>query len=126
MFIVLTCALGVAVLIAVASAYTVWRTRNAADERVADAVQHLATGMQQTMRDLAAAVETAQSSRPDHSRGELAASLDLEDVTERTLEAAATVLGVEAVVLDAAASDGARVNAAVGMPIEEAVKAAIQ
>jgi diguanylate cyclase (GGDEF)-like protein len=125
-YIVLTCALGVAVLVAVASAYAVWRTRNTADQRVADAVQQLAAGMQETMRDLAAAVELAQSSRPDHSEGELAASLDLENVTERTLEAAATVAGVEAALLTAAAPDGTDVSAVLGMPAEEAAKAAVQ
>ena len=124
--IVLTCALGVAILIAVASAYAVWRTRNAADQRVADAVQHLAAGMQETMRDLAAAVETAQSSRADHLAGELAASLDLDEVAERTLEAAGTVPGVEAVLLDAAAPEGARVNAAFGMAVDEAAKSAVR
>jgi diguanylate cyclase (GGDEF)-like protein len=124
--IVLTCALGVAILTVVVSAYVVWRTRNSADERVADAVQRLAAGMQETMRDLAAAVETAQSSRADHLASELAASLDLDEVTERTLGAAATVPAVEAALLDAAAPEGARVNAAVGMPVEEASRAAVQ
>ena len=73
--IVLTCALGVAILTAAASAVAVWRVRNSADQRVADAVQQLAAGMQETMRDLASAVETAQSSRADLHVSELAASL---------------------------------------------------
>jgi diguanylate cyclase (GGDEF)-like protein len=123
--IVLICALGVAILTAAASAVAVWRVRNTADQRVADAVQKLAAGMQETMRDLASAVETAQSSRADLHVGELAASLDLDEVTERTLEAASTILGVEAALLDAEAPDGARVNATVGMPVDEAAKAAV-
>ena len=124
--IVLTGALGVAILTAAVSAVVVWRVRNGADQRVADAVQQLAAGMQETMRDLAAAVETAQATRADLSVGELAASLDLDEVTGRTLEAAATVVGVEAALVDAAAPDGARVSATVGMPVEEAARAAIQ
>jgi diguanylate cyclase (GGDEF)-like protein len=124
--IVLTCALGVAILTAVVATVAVWRVRNSADQRVADAVQRLAAGMQETMRDLAQAVDTAQSSRADLNVGELAASLDLEEVTQRTLEAASTIRGVEAALLDAEASEGARVNAAVGMPVEEAAKSAVQ
>jgi len=124
--IVLICALGVAILTAAASVVAVWRVRNTADQRVADAVQKLAAGMQETMRDLAQAVETAQVSRPDLHVGELAASLDLDEVTERTLEAASTIHGVEAALLDAEAPEGARLSATVGMPVEEAAKAAVQ
>ena len=124
--IVLTCALGVAILTAAVSAVAVWRVRNSADQRVADAVQQLAAGMQETIRDLAQAVETAQSSRADLYVGELAASLDLDEVTQRTLEAASTIQGVEAALLDAEAQEGSRLNAAVGMPVEEAAKSAVQ
>jgi diguanylate cyclase (GGDEF)-like protein len=113
-------------LTAAVSAVAVWRVRNSADQRVADAVQQLAAGMQETIRDLAQAVESAESARPDLNVGELAASLDLEEVTQRTLEAAATITGVEAALLDAPAAEGARVNATVGMPVEEAAKSAVQ
>src|SRR6266576_7114467 len=109
--VVLICALGVAILIAAVSAVAVWRARNSADQRVADAVQQMAAGMQETIRDLAQAVETAQTSRADLNVGELAASLDLEEVTQRTLEAASTIEGVEAALLDAEAQEGARLNA---------------
>jgi diguanylate cyclase (GGDEF)-like protein len=124
--VVLICALGVAILTAAASAIAVWRVRNTADQRVADAVQQLAAGMQETMRDLAQAVEMAQISRGDVHVGELAASLDLEEVTERTLEAVSAIPGVEAALLDAGAPEGARLSATVGMPAEEAAKAAVQ
>jgi diguanylate cyclase (GGDEF)-like protein len=113
-------------LTAAVSAVAVWRVRNSADQRVADAVQQLAAGMQETIRDLAQAVEIAQSSRADLYVGELAASLDLDEVTQRTLEAASTIEGVEAALLDAEAQEGSRLNAAVGMPIEEAAKSAVQ
>src|SRR3954453_4383548 len=121
------CALGLAFLTAAVSAVTVWRVRNQADQRVADAVQSLAAGMQETMREMAVAVESAQTaSRADLFTGELAASLDLDEVTARTLEAASLVTGVEAALLDAGAPQGARLNATVGMPAEEIAKAAIQ
>jgi diguanylate cyclase (GGDEF)-like protein len=128
LLLVLTCALAVAVLVAVASVVVAWRTRSSADERVAAAVQHLAEGMQETMRGLAGAVETAQAARAPvvPEAPELAASLDLEEVGARTLEVAATIAGVEAALVDAAAPDGARITAAIGMAVEEAAKAAIQ
>ena len=125
--ILLICALGLAFLTAAVSAVTVWRVRNQADQRVADAVQKLAAGMQETMRDMAVAVESAQTaSRADLFTGELAASLDLDEVTARTLEAVSLVPGVEAALLDASAPEGARVNATVGMPAEDLAKAAVQ
>jgi diguanylate cyclase (GGDEF)-like protein len=82
--------------------------------------------MQETMRDLAQAVEVAQTSRADLQVSELAASLDLDEVTQRTLEAASTIQGVEAALLDTEAPEGSRVNAAVGMPVEEAAKSTVQ
>jgi diguanylate cyclase (GGDEF)-like protein len=125
--ILLICALGLAFLTAAVSAVTVWRVRNQADQRVADAVQQLAAGMQETMRDMAVAVESAQAaSKADLFTGELAASLDLDEVTARTLEAASLVPGVEGALLDAAAPEGARVNATAGMPAEDLAKAAVQ
>lgn len=125
--ILLICALGLAFLTAAVSAVAVWRVRNQADQRVAEAVQKLAAGMQETMRDMAVAVESAQTaSRADLFTGELAASLDLDEVTARTLEAASLVPGVEAALLDAGAPEGARLSATVGMPEEELAKAAVQ
>ena len=88
---VLICALGVAVLAAVSAAVALWRVRAAADARVAEAVAKLAAGMHETMRDIAEAVETAQTAHADRFVGELAASLDLDEVTERTLEAAGSI-----------------------------------
>ncbi|HEX7626690.1 MAG TPA: sensor domain-containing diguanylate cyclase [Gaiellaceae bacterium] len=124
---VLIAALGVALLTAAGSAVAVWRVRSAADARVAETVARLAAGMHDTMRDLAEAVETAHSaSRAERYVGELAASLDLDEVTERTLEAAAAISGVEAALIDAGATDGSRVSAVSGMPPEEAARAAVQ
>ena len=54
-------ALGLALLTAVAAAVAVWRARATADDRVAEAVQSLAAGMQETMRDLAGALEATKT-----------------------------------------------------------------
>jgi diguanylate cyclase (GGDEF)-like protein len=125
--IVLTIALAVALAGAVAAAVAFWRVRNEADQRVAEAVQRLASGMHETMRDLAETVEAEQEARrADRYAGELAASLDLEQVTQRTLEAAATLLGVDAAVLEAASPEGGRISASIGMAQDEAGKATVQ
>jgi len=126
--VVLICALGVALLTAAFAGVAVWRIRANSDRRVAEAVAQLAAGMHETMRDLAASVEAAQAAaavRPERFAGELAASLDLDEVTERTLEAVGEVTGVEAAFLEAGAPEGGRVSATHGMVDEEAAKTAI-
>jgi diguanylate cyclase (GGDEF)-like protein len=83
--------------------------------------------MQETMRDLAGALEaTKTAGRVERFPVELAATLDLDEVTERTLEAVATIPGVESAHLEAAGPDGARVTASIGMPDDEAAGAALQ
>jgi diguanylate cyclase (GGDEF)-like protein len=56
----------------------------------------------------------------------LASSLDLEEVTERALEAASAVDGVEAALIETGSADGGRLSVTLGMGDEEAAKAAIQ
>jgi diguanylate cyclase (GGDEF)-like protein len=119
-------AICLAFLTAVAAAVAVRRARAATDERVAEAVQTLAAGMQETMRDLAGALDAgSRVPRPDRFVVELAATLDLDQVAGRTLEAAATIPGVEAAFLDAAGPDGARLAASLGIPEDEAAKTAV-
>jgi diguanylate cyclase (GGDEF)-like protein len=113
-----------AVVVAAAAVFAVFRARAEADERVAVAVRRLAEGMQQTMRDLADAYEQAQTATAPPA-AELAASLDLDEVAKRTLEAAGALPGVDAAVLDTAGPDGERITAAVGLPEEEAQRAAL-
>jgi diguanylate cyclase (GGDEF)-like protein len=114
---IVICAVAGALLTAACAAVVVWRTRATADARVADAVQRLASGMQETMRDLAGAVESAQLPASDRFAGELAASLDVDEVALRTLEAVAAIPGV-----DAAALDAGGVQASVSMAPDEAEK----
>jgi diguanylate cyclase (GGDEF)-like protein len=133
---IVICALGVALLAVACAAVAVWRARTTADARVAAAVQNLAVGMHETMRDLAGSLETvsleaasleaasleaAQASQGERFAGELAASLDLDDVAERTLEAVAAIPGVEGVSLEA---EGLAVTS--GLEPAEAAAAAIQ
>ena len=125
--IILTIALAVALAVAAAAAVALWRARSQADRRVADAVQKLAAGMHETMRELADTVESEQAARrADRFAGELAASLDLGQVTQRTLDAAASLIGVDAAVLDASAPDENPVTASRGMDEDEAAKSTVR
>jgi diguanylate cyclase (GGDEF)-like protein len=120
-------AICLAFLTAAVAAVVVRRVHAAADDRVAEAIRNLAAGMQATMRALAVDVETTQATeRARESVGELAASLDLDEVIERTLQAATAIPGVETALIEAAAPDGARRFAALGLPEHEAARAAVQ
>jgi diguanylate cyclase (GGDEF)-like protein len=125
--IILTIAVAVALAGAASASIALWRARNQADRRVAEAVQNLAAGMHETMRELADSVEAEQAARhAERYAGELAASLDLEDVTRRTLDAVTALEGVDAAVLEAAAPNDARISASTGMEDEEAAKSTVQ
>jgi diguanylate cyclase (GGDEF)-like protein len=118
---IVICALAFAALTAAAAAVAVWRARATADARVAEAVQMLASGMHETMRDLAGSIDTAQRSEPpERLTEELAASLDVTEVAERTLAALEAIPGVQAAALETPAT-----SASSGMHPEEAARARI-
>src|SRR5436305_11493753 len=98
-------ALALAIITAGAAAVVAARARRQADDRVAEAVATLAAGMQETMRELRDAAEAGAEPAGASERyaTELAASLDLEQVTERTLAAASSIPGVDAAFLDGVA-----------------------
>jgi diguanylate cyclase (GGDEF)-like protein len=121
MLVVLIGALGVALLTAAGAAVVSYRARVRADQRVVDAVREVADGMRSAVREL---TEDAER-KPGQFPGELASSLDLDEVAERTVEAAGAIPGVEAAILDAAGANGARVRAATGLPDEDVEKAAL-
>jgi diguanylate cyclase (GGDEF)-like protein len=114
---VLIGALVVAVVAAAAAAVAAWRERASSDDRVAEAVAGLAAAMHETMQDLANALDEAHRDRSQLHRQprELAASLDLDEIAARTLEAAAAVAGVEAILLTAAGPGGERFQSALGL-----------
>jgi diguanylate cyclase (GGDEF)-like protein len=116
---VLIGALAVALLLAAAALAALLRARSRADQQVAAAVSEAREALQETMRELA----EAQSSR---FVGELAASLDIEEIAERTLEATVAIPGVDAALLDALAPSGERIRHAIGIPPEEADRTAVE
>lgn len=123
---VLICALaGLLLAVSLTAVLAVRKARTETDERVAEAVASLAAGMQETMRELATSVAGDVPARPEIPAAELASSLDLDEVTERTLEAAGQVRGVEAAFVDAGAANGSRVSGTLGMQEDEAAKAAL-
>jgi diguanylate cyclase (GGDEF)-like protein len=124
---VLIGALVAALLLAAAATAALVRARAAADERVAEAVRRLAEGMQETMRDLAAAYEEREAAgKRVRYAGELAASLDLDEVAERTLAAAGSLPGVDAALVEAKGSDGRPVTSTLGLQPEEAERASLR
>ncbi len=108
-------ALAVALVSAAAAAAAVWRANSTVDARVAEAV-------------LRAVEELAEAAGRPGERfvGELAASLDLDEVAERTLDTTGAIPGVEAAILEFAAPDGGRQTAAIGIAGEELQQAAVQ
>jgi len=119
---IVICALAFAALVAGAAVIAVWRARATADARVAEAVQRVAAGMHETMRDLAGSLEARREAEaePEPFAGELAASLDVDEVASRTLAALERVPGVEAAALETAA-----LTASTGMQPDEAARARI-
>ena len=123
---IVSCALGVVLLTAAGAAVAVWRVRAATDRRIAEAVQGLADGMHDTMRDLAASIEQTQTAlRSERFVDELAASLDFDEVTTRTLGAVAALPGVDGATLDAPAPETASAPMVTGMEPAEAAGVAV-
>jgi diguanylate cyclase (GGDEF)-like protein len=96
------------------------RTQTTTEGRTADLVRDLESRMEQMGRELAAALERArEETRRGRLIGELAGSIDLEDVMRRTLEAAGAVPGTDGAVINVDDGDGEPVVASVGLSPEE-------
>src|SRR5919204_1940845 len=104
-----------------------WRAESATDERVAEVVASLNTRMDELGRELAAALERAEEEgRRGRIFGELAGSIDLDEVLSRTLEAAGALHRADAALLmlpDPA--EGKPIVATLGLSVEEAERHAV-
>ena len=96
--------------------------RGAADETTISRVVDELTGRMDTMgRELTEALErTREESRRNRVLGELAGTIDLDEVLNRTLDAAGALEGVDAALVNVIGSDDQPVTTAVGITPEEA------
>lgn len=120
-------ALGACVI--VLGAFVVALSRRASrrgDERVGKVVSALEARLDELARDLAGAVERAEEeARRSRFLGGIAGSIDLDEVLERTLEAAASLPGADAALIRVETADGEPTVAAHGIPQEEAERQAL-
>jgi two-component system, cell cycle response regulator len=100
----------------------VLRERRAADERFATVMQELTTRMDGMVRELHAAVDrTHDDDQRTRILGELAGTIDLDEVLARVLEAAGAMRGVDAALVTVATATGEQpIVATVGLSTEEA------
>ncbi|HVM17924.1 MAG TPA: sensor domain-containing diguanylate cyclase [Gaiellaceae bacterium] len=103
------------------------RSDRGTDERIAAAVAEMNDRMESMVRELGQALERAEEeSRRSRTLGELAGSIELDQVLERTLEATRVIPGADAalVVLPEAAN-GRALIATVGLAADEAERQGI-
>ena len=97
------------------------------DEEWAEALRGLEARLDAIDRELARALEYSESdSRRTKMLGELAGSIDLDEVLTRVLEAAGSIDGVDAALIELARQPGAKpIVAALGLSAEEAERKAV-
>ena len=119
--------LGALVALLLALLVVRWRSDNSTDERVAEVVASLNARMDELGRELAGALERAEEEgRRSRIFGELAGSIDLDEVLSRTLEAAGALEDADAaLVMLPDAQGGKPLVATLGLSVEEAERHAI-
>ena len=98
------------------------RTGRSTDERIATAVSDLNARMETMVRELSDALERAEDeSRRNRILGDLAATIDLDHVLERTLEATRAIAGADAALVTLPDAGGGKpLIATLGLSAEEA------
>src|SRR6058998_3808106 len=119
--------LGALVVLLLALLVVRWRSDNSADERVAEVVASLNARMGELGKELAGALERAEEEgRRSRIFGELAGSIDLDEVLSRTLEAAGALEGADAALIMLPDPQGGKpLVATLGLSVEEAERHAI-
>jgi diguanylate cyclase (GGDEF)-like protein len=105
------------------SQWIVWRRRGSAtDEQLTDVVRELEGRMDQMMRQLVGVLEEAQDEgRRNRRLGELAGTIDLDEVLTRVLESAGAIPGADAALVTLTPSPGGLpIVATLGLSAEEA------
>jgi len=102
------------------------RSSRAAQDSVADVVRALENRMDELSHELAGAVARAEEEgRRSRFLGEIAGSIDLDEVLSRTLEAAGSLPGADAALVTLRSHDGKPIVATLGLSAEEAERQAI-
>ena len=116
--------LGALVVLLLALLVVRWRSDTRTDERVAEVVRSLNGRMDELGRELAGALERAEEEgRRSRIFGELAGSIDLDEVLSRALEAAGALEGADAaLVMLPDVQSGKPLVATLGLSVEEAVR----
>jgi diguanylate cyclase (GGDEF)-like protein len=119
--------LGALVVLLLALLVVRWRSDSSTDERVAEVVASLNTRMDELGRELAGALERAEEEgRRSRIFGELAGSIDLDEVLSRTLEAAGALEDADAALIMLPDPAGGKpLVATLGLSVEEAERHAI-
>src|SRR5919201_4583638 len=104
-----------------------WRAEAATDERVAEVVASLNQRMDELGQELAGALERAEEEgRRSRVFGELAGTIDLDEVLSRALEAAGAFQGADAALVMLPDTQGGKpLVATLGLSVEEAERHAI-
>jgi diguanylate cyclase (GGDEF)-like protein len=125
--IVISVGLGALVVLLLALLIVRWRSDTSTDERVAEVVASLNARMDELGKELAGALERAEEEgRRSRIFGELAGSIDLDEVLSRTLEAAGALGGADAaLVMLPDPQEGKPLVATLGLSVEEAERHAI-
>jgi diguanylate cyclase (GGDEF)-like protein len=114
------------VVLVVLLATIVRRSGKKAEDRVSDVVRTLENRMDDLAKELAGAVDRAEEeSRRSRFLGEIAGSIDLDDVLARTLEAAVALPGSDAALIRLESPEGNPVVAALGVSSEDAERQVI-
>jgi diguanylate cyclase (GGDEF)-like protein len=96
------------------------------DERLAFAVESLNERIEMMGRNLADVVERSEDDDlRNRYLGELGASIDLDEVLERTLEAAGALPGADAALVTVTSTEGKPIVATLGLSAEEAARQAV-
>src|SRR5213080_4855362 len=118
--------LGALVVLLLALLVVRWRSDSSTDERVAEVVATLNTRMDELGRELAGALERAEEEgRRSGTFGELAGSIDLDEVLSRTLEAAGALPGADAALVSMQGPEGKPLVVTLGLSAEEAEQQAV-
>jgi len=122
MWIVISAALGgLALILLVMLAFASRRSGKRADERVGAVVQSLENRMNELATELAGAVERAEEEgRRSRFLGEIAGSIDMDEVLARTLEAGTRMDGVDAALIRLENHEGIPTVAAHGLAADGA------